>query len=415
MKRLICLTLSLCWTVTFAQNVPQEVSLVVSADGATKTEAIDNALRLAIEQTFGTFVSANTEILNDQLVKDEIATVSSGNIQKYAEVAAVTLPNGNTSITLDVTVSLSKLVSYAQSKGSECEFAGATFGANLRLYEFNKKNEQKAILNMIKQLDALRPAYNYEIMVSDPVMSANSMATVEIHIKAAENERTKIFNDIIRKTFMALAMTSNQVKPLQDAGFVFNKYFLYIKDNEVAETNNFYWLYNPIPKEIGYYVLDAMFDFSIVDNNGGNYSVEILVENNDDSPNCFGHVIGAPAPLVWGDGYFTITSHQYFTRTDHENVLILFCNREMQGYLNNLTFKIPIDNISTIQKIEIVPSKKTLNKILLQCYNEKKSPKLSPYLLHSKYSDSSWDWTPENVHLFPAHISTKFISKSEKN
>lgn len=152
-------------------GVVSEVSLLVSADGPTKTDAINNALRSAIEQTFGTFVSANTEILNDELVKDEIVTVSSGNIQKYSEVAYITLPNGNTSVTLNVTVSLTKLVSYAQSKGSECEFAGATFGANLRMYEFNKKNEKVAIDNMIKQLNSLRPIFDYSISVSDPIIN----------------------------------------------------------------------------------------------------------------------------------------------------------------------------------------------------------------------------------------------------
>ena len=103
MKKLVLLAICFCGTIAFAQKAPQEVTLVVSADGATKTQAIDNALRSAIEQTFGTFVSANTEILNDELVMDEIATVSSGNIQKYKEIASVTLPNGKTSVTLNVT------------------------------------------------------------------------------------------------------------------------------------------------------------------------------------------------------------------------------------------------------------------------------------------------------------------------
>ena len=64
-----------------AQN---EVSLVVSGEGKNKEEATFNALRSAIEQAYGTFVSANTTILNDQLVADEIVSLSSGNIKKYA-------------------------------------------------------------------------------------------------------------------------------------------------------------------------------------------------------------------------------------------------------------------------------------------------------------------------------------------
>jgi hypothetical protein len=40
-------------------------------------------LRSAIEQAFGAFISSKTEILNDNLVKDEIVSVSNGNIQKF--------------------------------------------------------------------------------------------------------------------------------------------------------------------------------------------------------------------------------------------------------------------------------------------------------------------------------------------
>ena len=38
-----------------------EISLTVSSDGSTKDDAVKNALRLAIEQAYGAFVSANTK------------------------------------------------------------------------------------------------------------------------------------------------------------------------------------------------------------------------------------------------------------------------------------------------------------------------------------------------------------------
>lgn len=140
MKRLFIFLFIICAYININAQI-SEVSLVVNAEGPNKTEAIDNALRSAIEQTYGMFVSANTTILNDEVVKDEITTVSTGNIQKYTEISSVLLPNGNTSVTLEAVVSLTKLVSYAKSKGSECEFAGSTFGANLRLYELRKKTK----------------------------------------------------------------------------------------------------------------------------------------------------------------------------------------------------------------------------------------------------------------------------------
>ncbi|MBQ1281361.1 MAG: hypothetical protein IIY16_03855, partial [Oscillospiraceae bacterium] len=112
--------------------------------GATKEEATANALRSAIEQAFGTFVSANTQILNDDIVKDEIATISSGNIQEYSELGCITLPNGHKSVSLSATVSIGNLVSYAKSKGSSAEFAGSVFAMNMKMRKLNAENEKKA-------------------------------------------------------------------------------------------------------------------------------------------------------------------------------------------------------------------------------------------------------------------------------
>ncbi len=66
-----------------------EITLTVSSDGPTKDDAVKNALRTAIEQSYGAFVSANTSILNDELVKDEIVTVSNGSIKDYKEISSV--------------------------------------------------------------------------------------------------------------------------------------------------------------------------------------------------------------------------------------------------------------------------------------------------------------------------------------
>ena len=48
------------------------VTLVTSGTGANKEEATNNALRSAIEQAYGTFVSSNTQLVNDEITRDEI-------------------------------------------------------------------------------------------------------------------------------------------------------------------------------------------------------------------------------------------------------------------------------------------------------------------------------------------------------
>ena len=134
-------------------NPNEDITLTVSSDGPTKDDAVKNALRLAIEQAYGAFVSANTTILNDDLVKDEIVTISTGAIKNYKILTESEKPEGNGYLaTVNATVSLPHLVTYAKNHGSECEFAGNTFGMDLKLFKIQKENELKALYNAIPMI-----------------------------------------------------------------------------------------------------------------------------------------------------------------------------------------------------------------------------------------------------------------------
>ena len=199
-----------------AQN-KNEVILVVSAEGVTKEEAIKTALRSAIEQAYGAFVSANTTILNDELVKDEIVTVSNGNIKEYKEIACVNLADGRPYVTLQATVSISKLISYAQSKGAETEFAGATFGANLAMYELNKKNEQIVFENLQTQLSSMKNLFDYELELKEPIVKG-AECIVEGKVYLIYNNNTDIFNDLYRTTIESVELSDAEKKTIESMG-----------------------------------------------------------------------------------------------------------------------------------------------------------------------------------------------------
>lgn len=153
-------------------SVKDEVVLTVSGEGKTTAEATKTALRSAISQAYGVFVSANTMLLNDDLVKDEIVTLTSGNIKNYEEVSNVTLQNSIKSVTLKATVCISKLVSYAKSKGASTEFAGAAFGMNIKMKQLNKENERIAISHLIDIMAATLPyCYDIKCEVGEPKIS----------------------------------------------------------------------------------------------------------------------------------------------------------------------------------------------------------------------------------------------------
>ena len=147
-----------------------EITLTVTSDGATKDEAIKNALRTAIEQAYGAFVSANTTILNDELVKDEIVTVSNGSIKEYKVLSEYEKADGSGyGVTANATVSLPHLITYAKNHGGECEFAGNTFGMEIKLFNLQKENELKALYNSIPVIvDYAKNNMEHVLVVDDP-------------------------------------------------------------------------------------------------------------------------------------------------------------------------------------------------------------------------------------------------------
>ena len=303
-RQILIILFTVCAIFSASAQAVNEVTLVVSGEGATKEDATHNALRSAIEQAFGTFVSANTSILNDELIKDEIVSVSSGNIQKYNEVGSVALPNGNTSITLEATVSIGKLVSYAQSKGSECEFAGATFGSNLKLIELNKRNTEAAINNLLVQLEAMVPyIYDYDLEVSDPKINGDVTMTVSVK----SNANTKAFGDLIASTLKAVSINEKQMESMEQIGvhlrginimeitppsdnmnYIIPLWFtqgspIYHKSSEPIYYFHSFSRLSPLADKFEQIFCEALYDFQIEDNIGNTYKIQPQMPRSKDS------------------------------------------------------------------------------------------------------------------------------------
>ena len=191
----------------------QEVTLVTSGEGMTKAEATAAALRSAIEQSFETFVSANTTILNDDIVKDEVATVTSGNIKSYKELSCTKDHQGVYTVSVSATVSLGKLIEYAKSHGSSAEFAGQTFAMNQKMRALNKKNEQDALNNLIAQLKCLQnDIFNYNIKVLEPKHSkTNNLWGVNVNLTVTPSKNYTSFLNIIKETLSSLSLNKSEI------------------------------------------------------------------------------------------------------------------------------------------------------------------------------------------------------------
>jgi hypothetical protein len=190
-----------------------DIQLVVSGEGANQNDAIENALRNAIEQTYGTFVSANTTLLNDDLVKDEIVTVTSGNIKGFKILSSDPKQNGFYSVTVSVIVSIGKLVSFAQSHGASTEIAGAAFAMNMKMRKLNADNEYKALVHLRDQVKELCSynIYDYKISASEPQFN-NGEYVITVSITAKPNKNFSTTIDIIKNTLESLRLSEKEVQ-----------------------------------------------------------------------------------------------------------------------------------------------------------------------------------------------------------
>jgi hypothetical protein len=202
MKKLLLFILLLTTILVDAQE-DKTVTLTVSGTGKTLEEAKTNALRSAIEQAFGTFISSKTEILNDNLVKDEIVSVANGNVQKYDIVSQVEVPDIGYAITLSATVSILRLTSFAESKGVEVEFKGGMFAQNIKLQKLNEQSEEKAIKNLIEvYTQLLESSFDYKLITSEPflVKGQSDLYNINFSIKTVENDNYIKFINYFKET-----------------------------------------------------------------------------------------------------------------------------------------------------------------------------------------------------------------------
>jgi hypothetical protein len=214
-------------TLTSATNTEKKaqasdnktVTLTVSGTGKTLEEAKLNALRSAIEQAFGAFISSKTEILNDNLVKDEIVSIASGNVQMYDVVSQVELPNVGYAITLSATVSIDKLTSFAESKGVVVEFKGGMFGATIKLQKLNEETEFVAVKNLLIQtLTLLESAYDFNLKVNNPQLIENDNYSVLFELNAKENENYDKLWDFFKKSIRQISLNDSEALSIENTG-----------------------------------------------------------------------------------------------------------------------------------------------------------------------------------------------------
>ena len=142
MKNIVLISILLIFSVSesLSQNV-NTVVITTIGSGSNFENAKVNALRSALEQVSGAYLSANTLINNDKLISDNISTITTGSINKY-EVLGQIVSNNQVFVTIKSEILPNKFADFVTGKtGSSVTVKGGLYAANIKQLNLNEKAE----------------------------------------------------------------------------------------------------------------------------------------------------------------------------------------------------------------------------------------------------------------------------------
>jgi hypothetical protein len=199
----------------------QDVAIVTTGQGRSLEDAKLNALRTAVEQAFGAFISSKTEIINDELLDDEIVTITNGNIKEFTIVDQWSI-NQEQFIIVRSIVSLSTLSNYLQYRGhNEISFNGNTFSYNIKLQKLNEDSEVTSLRHLCNTfLTQSESILDYKLIVSEPILYPGQTENykVSIIVRIFCNVNHQEFLKRIEESLRNLSMTSEEIEEYKAIG-----------------------------------------------------------------------------------------------------------------------------------------------------------------------------------------------------
>jgi hypothetical protein len=217
-KKTITLLIFLLASFAGISQTNKDVTITSSGRGKTQENAKQAALRSAIEQAFGAFISSKTEMFNDQIVADQMSSVSSGNIKSYELLNESQLPDSSWGVTIKSIVSVDKLTSFVEAKGVAIEINGGMFALNIKQQILNEEGEIKAINDMIGLLhEPMQTSFDYIINAGNPksLDADNKNWQMPLEARATANKNMDFCANYCMKTLGAISLSSEEVASYQ--------------------------------------------------------------------------------------------------------------------------------------------------------------------------------------------------------
>lgn len=247
MKHLYILLAVILGFQSYAQD-NSTVTLIVSGQGKSEDEAKQIALRSAIEQAFGTFISSETVINNDSFVSDNITSLSQGSVLNFEVLSSNRFPDNSISLTMKAVVSITEMQKLTQSQGHSATIAGGLFGMNLKLLKLQSEAEARVIDDMSKKsLLILQESIDFNLEIEPPIKSdlreelqaglyegsyedywkntriinCDNMYRIRFTVECRPNSNLDVFIDYFINTLNSIKMSDSEIDFARKSGTKF--------------------------------------------------------------------------------------------------------------------------------------------------------------------------------------------------
>jgi hypothetical protein len=134
------LFLVIAWLVLLSMTtVSWAAETIAIGEGRTRQEAINNGIRVAVEQALGTMVKSDTQVTNGKLIWDRIASASAGYVKNYNVLA-----EGKDPVTDAYKVKLAVTVDDYKLKGAVDDFLNDP--RQQQIFQQTKFDERKVVV-----------------------------------------------------------------------------------------------------------------------------------------------------------------------------------------------------------------------------------------------------------------------------
>lgn len=206
LKVFICCIFLFLTLATLYANEPERIEkVVVTGIGIDADKARQNAIRNAVEQVIGTFVSSDTIVQNSQVLKDEILTYSGGYLKDSHTISEEKNDDGLFTIKLEAQVVSTKLKRKIESLNIATK---KVEGDTLFGQAFSKVDQKQGGEKMIGNILSKYPQASYQLEVGKPSIEntdhRNEMASVNIPLLIRWDK------DFLKELKLILAQTASK-------------------------------------------------------------------------------------------------------------------------------------------------------------------------------------------------------------